>query len=133
MLSKEFQALRWQTSDTSLQIDRDELFTPQPRRSSSLGKTRQIILNWFNKIKTTYSQMKPVHRKLILGSLYIASWYVTSISLSVYNKWLFSKEYHNFKFPVFTTCIHTTSHFIFSWLVLTFILPNWMPKVRTMG
>lgn len=38
--------------------------------------------------------------------LFIALWYLFSISISVYNKWMFSEGHLNFRFPIFTTCGH---------------------------
>lgn len=37
---------------------------------------------------------------------YVLLWYVFSVSISVYNKWMFSPEHLDFKFPVFATCCH---------------------------
>lgn len=37
---------------------------------------------------------------------YILLWYGFSISLSVYNKWLFSVEGVNFNYPIFSTSLH---------------------------
>ncbi|KAI8898098.1 triose-phosphate transporter family-domain-containing protein [Globomyces pollinis-pini] len=57
----------------------------------------------------------------------VLSWYTTSISLHLYNKWLFSKEHNDFHFPLFTTMIHMTMQFILSYGSLQFILPKLKP------
>ncbi|CAK7241455.1 MAG: hypothetical protein STHCBS139747_002917 [Sporothrix thermara] len=51
------------------------------------------------------------------GSL-IGLWYLFSLSLSLYNKWMFGS---NFPFPLFTTSIHMLVQFLLSCLVLYFV------------
>ncbi|KAI8925469.1 triose-phosphate transporter family-domain-containing protein [Entophlyctis helioformis] len=59
--------------------------------------------------------------------LMIGGWYTVSISLHIYNKWLFSRDHFNFPFPMMTTTIHTTSQFILSAIVLQVFLPSLKP------
>ncbi len=56
-------------------------------------------------------------RLLINGSL-IGLWYLFSLSISLYNKWMFGS---NFPFPLFTTSIHMLVQFFLSCLVLYFV------------
>ncbi len=58
----------------------------------------------------------------------ILMWYATSLSLSFYNKWLFAPEHYNFKFPLFTTAIHTLMQFILSGTTLFLFFPQWQTK-----
>ncbi|KAI8604321.1 TPT-domain-containing protein [Dissophora ornata] len=53
--------------------------------------------------------------------------YSTSTALSFYNKWLFSPNYHNFQFPLFTTSLHMVAQFSLSSITLA-ILPALRPK-----
>ncbi|KAK3841936.1 MAG: triose-phosphate transporter family-domain-containing protein, partial [Linnemannia gamsii] len=53
--------------------------------------------------------------------------YGCSTSLSFYNKWLFSPNHHNFRFPLFTTCLHMVAQFVLSSLTLT-LMPSLRPK-----
>ncbi|KAK3649989.1 hypothetical protein LTR56_006576 [Elasticomyces elasticus] len=66
---------------------------------------------------------------LFNGSL-IALWYTFSISISVYNKWMFSKENLDFHFPLFTTSLHMIVQFVLASTVL-FFLPQFRPKRPT--
>ncbi|KAI8914302.1 TPT-domain-containing protein [Gorgonomyces haynaldii] len=59
--------------------------------------------------------------KSILWSLFlILGWYGTSISLGVYNKWLFSEKHHNFRFPMFTSAIQQAIQYLITWIVFHF-------------
>ncbi|KAF9419986.1 Triose-phosphate Transporter, partial [Podila epigama] len=58
---------------------------------------------------------------------YVFAWYSCSTSLSFYNKWLFSPQHYNFRFPLFTTCLHMVAQFLLSFLTLT-LLPRFRPK-----
>lgn len=51
--------------------------------------------------------------------VYIAGWYFFSMSISVYNKWMFGKGL-DFKFPLFVTAFHQLCLFSLSALVLYF-------------
>lgn len=59
--------------------------------------------------------------------------YLFSISISVYNKWMFKEakgdgETKNiFPFPLFTTCLHMVVQFTLSSLVL-FLIPSFRPR-----
>lgn len=45
-------------------------------------------------------------RTVMRFASYILTWYVFSVSLSVYNKWMFSVGHLDFRFPIFTTACH---------------------------
>lgn len=62
--------------------------------------------------------------------------YGCSTSLSFYNKWLFSPSHHNFRFPLFTTCLHMVAQFVLSSLTLTLmpsLRPNAAPSAKDFG
>ncbi|EHL02673.1 putative Uncharacterized transporter C22E12.01 [Glarea lozoyensis 74030] len=46
-----------------------------------------------------------VFRAGIVNAILIALWYIFSLSISIYNKWMFSEDRLNFHFPLFTTSI----------------------------
>ncbi|KAJ3370308.1 Nucleolar complex protein 3 [Kappamyces sp. JEL0680] len=58
----------------------------------------------------------------------ILSWYLTSISLHLYNKWLFSKDHNDFHFPLFTTMIHMVIQGSLSYASLIYLFPSLRPK-----
>ncbi|KAI4173299.1 MAG: hypothetical protein LQ343_003010 [Gyalolechia ehrenbergii] len=62
----------------------------------------------------------------LINALLIASWYLFSVSISVYNKWMFSKKNLDFQFPLFTTCMHMAVQFLLASTVLYFI-PHFRP------
>jgi solute carrier family 35 protein C2 len=61
-----------------------------------------------------------------VNAVLIALWYTFSISISVYNKWMFSKENLDFHFPLFTTSLHMVVQFTCASAVL-FFFPNLRP------
>ncbi|TKA83127.1 hypothetical protein B0A55_00899 [Friedmanniomyces simplex] len=66
-------------------------------------------------------------RDTIFNGVLIALWYTFSISISVYNKWMFSKENLDFHFPLFTTSLHMIVQFVLATTALYF-LPQFRPK-----
>ncbi|KAG0329112.1 Triose-phosphate Transporter [Podila horticola] len=65
--------------------------------------------------------------QMLWNIFYVFAWYSCSTSLSFYNKWLFSPAHYNFRFPLFTTCLHMVAQFLLSSLTLT-LLPRLRPK-----
>ncbi|KAG0378836.1 Triose-phosphate Transporter [Mortierella sp. AD032] len=70
---------------------------------------------------------RQVRIKMMWNIFYVFAWYGCSTSLSFYNKWLFSPNHHNFRFPLFTTCLHMVAQFVLSSLTLT-LMPSLRPK-----
>lgn len=66
-------------------------------------------------------------RDTVVNGLLIAFWYCCSISISVYNKWMFSKKNLDFHYPLFTTSIHMLVQFALASAVLYF-LPHLRPR-----
>lgn len=66
----------------------------------------------------------------LINALLIASWYLFSVSISVYNKWMFSKKNLDFEFPLFTTCMHMAVQFLLASTVLYFI-PHFRPGAES--
>ncbi|KAI8800458.1 triose-phosphate transporter family-domain-containing protein [Cladochytrium replicatum] len=62
-----------------------------------------------------------LEKKSILG------WYSTSLSLSLYNKWLFARDYYNFRLPLFTTFIHMSMQFALAWTAVIWLVPHMRP------
>ncbi|KAM0332222.1 hypothetical protein ACHAQA_002497 [Verticillium albo-atrum] len=68
-----------------------------------------------------------VFRNLAINSSLILLWYIFSLSISLYNKWMFDKDRLNFAFPLFTTSCHMLVQFALSALVLFFV-PSLRPQ-----
>ncbi|KAF1809050.1 TPT-domain-containing protein [Eremomyces bilateralis CBS 781.70] len=87
-------------------------------------------------------------RNIAYNGTLIGLWYIFSISISVYNKWMFSEKGHSadgdeettkslahrlrddpriFPFPLFTTCLHMVVQFILAGTVL-WIFPRFRPR-----
>ncbi|KAK4498189.1 hypothetical protein PRZ48_010846 [Zasmidium cellare] len=66
-------------------------------------------------------------KNIAINACLIALWYSFSISISVYNKWMFSKENLDFHFPLFTTSVHMLVQFSLASLVL-WIFPRFRPS-----
>ncbi|KAK5114516.1 hypothetical protein LTR62_002451 [Meristemomyces frigidus] len=80
---------------------------------------------------TQHSEEKAVGstilRTNLINGLLIGLWYTFSISISVYNKWMFSKENLDFHYPLFTTSLHMIIQFVLAACVL-YLLPQFRPK-----
>ncbi|CAK7267557.1 hypothetical protein SEPCBS119000_002614 [Sporothrix epigloea] len=67
---------------------------------------------------------KNVLWKLAINGTLIGLWYLFSLSISLYNKWMFGS---NFPFPLFTTSMHMLVQFILACLVL-YLVPSLRPR-----
>ncbi|KAM0345241.1 hypothetical protein ACHAPU_006639 [Fusarium lateritium] len=72
---------------------------------------------------------KTVLRSLTVNGVLILLWYLFSLSISIYNKWMFDHDRLNFAFPLFTTSMHMVVQFVLSALVLYFV-PSLRPGYR---
>lgn len=54
----------------------------------------------------------------LISVLFMVLWYIFSLTISVYNKWMFSADHLNFKFPILTTSGHQLVQFTISCLVV---------------
>jgi hypothetical protein len=64
---------------------------------------------------------------VLWSGFYILLWFSTSLSLSLYNKYLFSAAHYNFQYPLFTTCLHTCIQFFLS-VIVSMIYPQFAPS-----
>ncbi|RAH57550.1 nucleotide-sugar transporter [Aspergillus piperis CBS 112811] len=68
-----------------------------------------------------------VFRRLSINAGLILLWYFFSLSISIYNKWMFSDDDVVFPFPLFTTSLHMAVQFTFS-SILLYLIPSLRPK-----
>lgn len=59
-------------------------------------------------------------RNVLVSTVYVLLWYTFSVSLSVYNKWMFSETGLDFNFPILTTSGHQLVQFLLASGVLFF-------------
>ncbi|KAN0068126.1 Triose-phosphate Transporter family domain containing protein [Elaphomyces granulatus] len=63
---------------------------------------------------------KDVIKRLLINAALISLWYLFSLSISIYNKWMFSKDNVVFPLPLFTTSLHMLVQFLLSASILYF-------------
>ncbi|CAL3973224.1 unnamed protein product [Diplocarpon coronariae] len=68
-----------------------------------------------------------VFKRSLVNGLLIGLWYLFSLSISIYNKWMFDPQHLDFHFPLFTTCFHMLVQFSLACCVL-FFLPQFRPR-----
>lgn len=68
------------------------------------------------------------NRNNIEAGIYIAGWYFFSLSISIYNKWMFGDGL-KFQFPIFITSFHQLCLMLISCVVL-YIKPQWRPLIK---
>lgn len=111
----------------------DQIDEEQP-----LGGTQQQNVH----IASTEEKKRLWRKNALINALFIAAWCVSSSTsegnkyfilypyrftfstiISVYNKWMFSKEHYDFPYPLFVTTVHMFIQFILAAL-LRFLWPR---------
>ncbi|KAI3406540.2 hypothetical protein KGF56_000672 [Candida oxycetoniae] len=67
-------------------------------------------------------------RSTLEATVYILGWYLFSLSISIYNKWMFGSSGLDFKFPIIITSFHQLCLFFLSGSILFF-----QPSLRPVG
>ncbi|KAK9468037.1 triose-phosphate transporter family-domain-containing protein [Lipomyces arxii] len=65
-------------------------------------------------------------KKIAINIGFILLWYTFSLSLSLYNKWMFSGKHLDFRFPLFATSVHMVTQTLLAGLVL-YAVPKFRP------
>ncbi|KAB2572434.1 putative transporter [Lasiodiplodia theobromae] len=118
--------------------DEEAALTGKDRRRRRKRKRRNTQLDnrIASEVTISEEEEKVATAALLKSSLInvclIGLWYLFSISISIYNKWMFAKsddknQNLNFPFPLFTTCLHMIVQFTLASLVLYF-LPQFRPR-----
>ncbi|EAW16031.1 putative nucleotide-sugar transporter [Aspergillus fischeri NRRL 181] len=68
-----------------------------------------------------------VVKRLLVNACLILLWYFFSLSISVYNKWMFSEDRVVFPFPLFTTSLHMLVQFSLASFIL-WLIPALRPR-----
>ncbi|TVY36511.1 putative transporter, partial [Lachnellula occidentalis] len=120
-------------SDDGLQDDEETGLTGKDkgRRKRKKRQNTQLDHRIAGETKITDEEKKEadqnVFKRSLVNGILIGLWYIFSLSISIYNKWMFSADHLDFKFPLFTTCMHMMVQFTLSSLVL-FFLPQFRPR-----
>ncbi|KAG8532629.1 uncharacterized protein KY384_002506 [Bacidia gigantensis] len=97
------------------------------RRRRSMDSDARILGNSHASQLGQKTADRTVIRELFLNSLLVGSWYLFSLSISIYNKWMFTPKYLDFHFPLFTTSLHMLVQLGLATLVLYFV-PHLRPS-----
>ncbi|RDL29993.1 Multidrug resistance efflux transporter EmrE [Venustampulla echinocandica] len=125
-------------SDEGLEDDEETGLTGKHRGRRRRRKRRNTLLDQriAGDVQITEEEKKEADRYVfkngMINALLIGMWYVFSLSISIYNKWMFSEEHLDFHFPLFTTCTHMLVQFSLSSLVLYF-LPRFRPRYNSIS
>ncbi|KAH6644173.1 triose-phosphate transporter family-domain-containing protein [Boeremia exigua] len=128
-------------SADGLDDDEETGLTRKVRRKNARRKRRNTLLDnrivpdapiTFTKEEKALADQS-LYRSMLVNAVLILLWYLFSISISVYNKWMFKVETGDgaatniFPFPLFTTCLHMLVQFSLASLVL-FLVPSLRPR-----
>ncbi|KAI1334007.1 triose-phosphate transporter family-domain-containing protein [Xylariaceae sp. FL0016] len=124
-------------SDEDLHDDEETGLTRKDKRRKRDKKRRNTRLDQrIVRDKITDEERKQadqnVMRKLAVNIVLILLWYLFSLSISLYNKWMFDSGQLNFAFPLFTTSMHMLVQFTLASLVLYFV-PSLRPSNAPRG
>lgn len=128
-------------SADGLDDDEETGLTKKVRRKNARRKRRNTLLDnrivpdnglTFTKEEKAAADQS-LYRSMLINAALICLWYLFSISISVYNKWMFKVDKGDgatqniFPFPLFTTCLHMLVQFSLASLVL-FLVPSLRPR-----
>ncbi|KAH9891403.1 triose-phosphate transporter family-domain-containing protein [Xylariomycetidae sp. FL2044] len=113
-------------SDEDLHDDEETGLTKKDRRRKRDKRRRNTRLDQrIVRDKITDEERKEADqnmvRRLATNVVLIGLWYLFSLSISLYNKWMFDSDQLNFAFPLFTTAMHMLVQFSLASIVLFFI------------
>ncbi|KAF3062014.1 putative transporter C22E12.01 [Daldinia childiae] len=119
-------------SEEDLHDDEETGLTKKDKRRKQAKRRRNTRLDQrIARDKITDEERKEadqdVFKKLVVNGVLIGLWYLFSLSISLYNKWMFDSGQLNFAFPLFTTAVHMLVQFSLASLVLYFI-PSLRPN-----
>ncbi|KAI0125797.1 solute carrier family 35 member C2 [Xylariales sp. AK1849] len=119
-------------SDEDLHDDEETGLTKKDKKRKRAKRRRNTRLdNRIARDKISEEDRKEadqnVARTMAINIVLIGLWYLFSLSISLYNKWMFDSQRLNFAFPLFTTSMHMLVQFSLACLVLYFI-PSLRPN-----
>lgn len=119
-------------SDEDLHDDEETGLTGKDKRRKRQKKRRNTLLDQrVAREKITAEEKREADQNVVKRSLVnitlIGLWYLFSLSISLYNKWMFDSDRLNFPFPMFTTAVHMLVQFSLASLVLYFF-PSLRPQ-----
>ncbi|KAK1776143.1 triose-phosphate transporter family-domain-containing protein [Copromyces sp. CBS 386.78] len=118
-------------TDEDLHIDEEAGLTGADRRRKSRKRSRNTRLDQRIARDRIWEAEKleadrAVFKNAVINVGLILLWYFFSLSISLYNKWMFDPQKLNFRFPLFTTATHMLVQFSLASMVL-FFFPSLRP------
>ncbi|KAK3354828.1 TPT-domain-containing protein [Neurospora tetraspora] len=118
-------------SDEDLHIDEEAGLTGAERRRKSAKRSRNTRLDQrIARDRISEAEKleadRAVLKNAVINVTLILLWYFFSLSISLYNKWMFDPKKLNFRFPLFTTATHMLVQFSLASIVL-FFFPSLRP------
>ncbi|KFY93385.1 hypothetical protein V500_03729 [Pseudogymnoascus sp. VKM F-4518 (FW-2643)] len=121
--------------DNYLQDDEETGLTGSSRRQKRRRRNTLLDQRVAKESEITKEERKEADQNVIkdmaINGLFILLWYIFSLSISIYNKWMFSAEHLDFQFPLFTTCMHMLVQFSLASLVL-YLFPRFRPRADSL-
>ncbi|KAH0548680.1 hypothetical protein GP486_007776, partial [Trichoglossum hirsutum] len=120
-------------SEDDAEDDEETGLTARERRRRRRWKRRNTRMDErvIGDLKATKEEEREadqsVLRRSIVNVILIGLWYTFSLSISIYNKWMFSPDHLDFHFPLFTTSMHMLVQFSLASLVL-YMFPRFRPQ-----
>ncbi|KAK1146396.1 hypothetical protein N8T08_003183 [Aspergillus melleus] len=123
------------SSDDDLHDDEETgLTTKQKRQRRRRRKQRRqldariadVKASQYNFLTSLFGDNE-VTQKLLVNAGLILLWYLFSLAISIYNKWMFSEDEVVFPFPLFTTSLHMLVQFTLS-SILLYLIPSLRPQ-----
>jgi solute carrier family 35 protein C2 len=119
-------------SDDDVRDDEEMGLTKKERRRKEKKRRRNTRLDQrIVRDKITDEERREANqtivKRLTVNAALIGLWYLFSLSISLYNKWMFDSNRLNFAFPLFTTSMHMLVQFSLASLVLYFV-PSLRPN-----
>lgn len=111
--------------ESGLPTEERRKFLRNQRRANNLSSRIAGTTNHLSQEEKKEAD-KNVLRKLATNAALICAWYFFSLSISLYNKWMFSADNLDFHFPLFTTSLHMVVQFLLASIVLL-IFPSLRP------
>ncbi|EGZ77549.1 TPT-domain-containing protein [Neurospora tetrasperma FGSC 2509] len=118
-------------SDEDLHIDEEAGLTGADKRRKSRKRSRNTRLDQrIARDRISEAEKleadRVVLKNAVINVTLILLWYFFSLSISLYNKWMFDPKKLNFRFPLFTTATHMLVQFSLASIVL-FFFPSLRP------
>ncbi|RDW85243.1 hypothetical protein BP6252_02833 [Coleophoma cylindrospora] len=126
------------SEEDGLQDDEETGLTTKDKSKRRRRRRRNTLLDQrvARDVKVTAEEKKAadltVLKNGIINGFLIGLWYLFSLSISIYNKWMFSPNHLDFHFPLFTTCLHMLVQFSLASAVLYF-LPQFRPRYDSLS